>query len=144
MATDWEGGLLAITTHLQTGSALAAAVDPLPRGDLTFINGLPLRLAGSDATTPVAWAAELPLRRRGVAIVRSFLGETVQQLLARGVPQGEATEAANWFTDRGFNVLGLIAARSVMKLRVGTRAEIRGRLLEFIAEHGYEVIPDGI
>lgn len=126
MSTLWSYWLIAISTDLQKGSGLAAALDPSPRGDLTFLQGAKLRPIGSQSLTPTAWAASIPLRQSGYDVVQEFLaGRVHPTLAARGVTQQILDDAL-----------------PTMSLLCGAREIYESQGEAFIAANGYERVPE--
>lgn len=122
---EWIFGGNAIATDLAVGNALAGAIGADVGDNLTFTNGKPLRLIGSQSTTPVAWFAHVPLKQSGYDRIAEFNTAGPYPLLNEaGVP----------------NEL-IAVGKSKVIVEIGVREAIAAHWLQFIADHGYEVIP---
>lgn len=122
MATEWQWSANVIAKNKTVGNQLAAAVDPDSGGAETFDKGLVLRKI-SDGST--AWATSTVLRVVGY--------ETCQKFASGGYPTR--------LTQAGFSNAQIDGVRPLLIIETGARAQYEGRLLDFIAEQGYEVMP---
>lgn len=125
MTTEWIGGLNAIALNKAIGNLLAGLIDPDSGGSATFDKGVPLRLIGSAATEPTAWAASSPLKQAGLDYCAEFTSDGPYPLL----------------TALGLTNEQITAAKAVMLLEFGPRAQYENSGLAFIAANGYEIIP---
>ena len=118
--SDYPYCCLAIAKDKDKANQLAAIIDPDVGGAQTFDKGRALRRL-SDGEP--GWAADPLLKQTGFEIIAEFAtGGYPQVLLNAGLTHAQ-----------------LDGYRDALILRVGTRANLEGRLLEFVAESGYEL-----
>jgi hypothetical protein len=123
--TEWVFAANAIATNLIIGNSLAGAIGADVGDNLTFTNGKPLRLIGSQETTPVAWFAHVPLKETGYDRISEFNTAGPYPLL----------------NSLGLSDQTIAAGKDAVTAEVGERHAIEERWLTFIQEQGYEVIP---
>lgn len=127
METEWIGYLNVIALDKPIGNMLAGLIDPDVGGSQTFDKGIALREIGSQSTTPTAWAASSPLRQAGLEYCGEFASDGPYPLL----------------NELGLTNEQIAVAKPAMLMEFGSRAQYEGRLLAFITEQGYEIIPQG-
>lgn len=124
MTTEWIGYLNVTTTDKIKGNELASLIDPDVGGIETFDKGLELRVIGAGGVA-TAWAAQSPLKPIGLDYCVEFTSNGPYPMLtALGLTQAQIEEY-----------------QACITLEFGAREVYEGRLLTFITEQGYEIIP---
>lgn len=125
MNTDWVAGVNAIATNLAKGNALAGLIGYSPKDNLAFTLGHKLRPIGSSSTEPTAWYISSPLKQTGLDYCNEFTASGPYPLLG-GL--GLTPEQVEDY-------------KLAVFLECGDRASCEAHGLQFIREHGYELIP---
>jgi hypothetical protein len=122
----WKYLTVGVATNKTVGDSLAAAIAFGPDDNKTFTRGTPLRLIGSESTTPVAWLAVVPLKQAAYDAVVEFNtpGPNFPLLNAAGLQDAQ--------------VLG---AKVYVSALVGSREDILPQVASYVASLGYEVVP---
>ena len=125
MESPWKFVLNVIALDVAVGNVLAGAIGVAPDDDKTFTLGTKLKHTASGSTTAVF--ASVPLKQSSLDYCTEFTSAGPYPLLnASGLTNEQIT-----------------AAKAVMLLEFGPRAQYEGHGLAFIASHGYEIIPQG-
>lgn len=125
--------VVCLASHKSLGNALAAAIDPGTGGTQTFDKGLPCYSAGTTfsgvgpqrqaSAQPAAYASFPLLKATGYAMVAEFNGDGPYPLM----------------NGLGFSDQVIAAAKDVITLEVGPRAEIEPRGIAYVQSLGYVV-----